>query len=55
MVKEEMGAESTITILAPGMNKEYTGDNSRLLDEIGAYEFVSLRRGIQIQIESEET
>lgn len=52
-VKEEMGAESNITVMTPGMNKEYTGDNSRLLEEIGAYEFMSLRRGIQIQIESE--
>ena len=54
MVKEEMGAESNITIMTPGMNKEYTGDNSRLLEEIGAFEFMSLRRGIQIQIESEK-
>ena len=54
IVKEEMKASSEIKILNDGMNKEYTGSNKRLLNEIGEYEFLDLRKGIQLQIESEK-
>ncbi|MBE5924467.1 MAG: NAD(P)-dependent oxidoreductase [Lachnospiraceae bacterium] len=53
IVKEQMKSESNIVILNSGWNKEYTGSNERLLDEIGKYQFMSLEDGIKIQIESE--
>lgn len=55
VVKHEMGSESKIVFLEEGMNKEYTGSNKRFLDEIGGYDFLELKRGIQMQIESERT
>lgn len=36
-----------IHVLNNGMNKEYTGNNSRLLDEIGEFKFTSYKSGIQ--------
>lgn len=54
MVREEMHAENEIRILSPGLNHEYTGDNSRLLEEMGGYGFLDLREGIRMQIESEK-
>lgn len=55
MVRDQMGTENEIVLLKPGWNKEYTGDNSRLLSEIGNYPFMKLADGIRIQIESERT
>lgn len=54
IVREQMGTDNEITLLSPGWNKEYTGDNRRLLSEIGGYSFLSLEEGIKLQIESEK-
>lgn len=54
IVQEEMNIDNRIIVLKEGLNKEYTGDNSRLVDEIGNYNFIGLREGIRIQIESEK-
>lgn len=48
-----MNSDKKIIILKEGMNKEYTPDISRLLNEIGDYQFISLEEGIKIQIKSE--
>ncbi|MBQ8983595.1 MAG: NAD(P)-dependent oxidoreductase [Lachnospiraceae bacterium] len=53
IVKEEMKSDSEIIFLQEGMNKEYTGDNHRLLEELPDYQFMNIREGIKIQIESE--
>lgn len=53
IVKSEMNSSSNIVILNEGFNKEYTGSNQRLLDEIKGYEFITLEEGIKMQIESE--
>ena len=53
MVREEMHSDSEIILLQEGLNREYTGDNSRLLEEIGDFSFTSLREGIRMQIETE--
>ena len=53
-VQRQMKAKNKIVFLNEGMNKEYTGSNLRLLEEIGTnYKFISLAEGIKIQIESE--
>ena len=54
MVREQMGTENEIVLLNPGWNKEYTGDNKRLLAELGEYHFMKLEEGIRLQIESEK-
>ena len=54
IVQRQMKANNEIVLLADGWNKEYTGCNKRLLDEIGEYSFVSLEEGIAIQIEGEK-
>lgn len=48
-----MNSDKKIVIQKAGMNNEYTPDISRLLREIGDYQFISLDEGIKIQIESE--
>lgn len=53
IVRREMKSESEIVLLKEGWNKEYTGNNRRLLNEIGNFHFVSLEEGIRRQIESE--
>lgn len=53
IVKTEMKSGSNIIILSDGMNKEYTGSNARLMNEIGPYDFISLEDGIRMQIECE--
>jgi len=53
IVKNEMRSSSNIVILKKGFNKEYTGSNQRLLDEIKGYEFITLEEGIKMQIASE--
>lgn len=53
MVRRQMNANSEIVLLKEGWNKEYTGSNRRLLEEIGSYHFMSLEEGIRLQIESE--
>lgn len=46
IVAEVSGRNPAVTVTAGGMGAEYTGDNSRLLEEIGKYEFWDLRRGV---------
>ena len=53
IVKKQMNSDCEIQLLSDGMNREYTGNNMKLLKEIGDYEFISLEKGIQMQIESE--
>ena len=53
MIKEEMGSGSKIVLLSDGLNKSYTADNSRMLEEMGGYEFTSLKEGIKKQISYE--
>lgn len=53
IVKEQMNSDSSIKVLTEGMNKEYTGDNNKLKNELGDYVFMSLEDGIKIQIENE--
>ena len=52
IVLELMDSSEGIDILSPGMNKEYTADNQRLIDEIGDFDFTDLREGIMCQIKS---
>jgi GDP-L-fucose synthase len=52
MVREEMHTDNKVVLLSEGYNREYTGSNERLLEELGGYDFISLRDGIKIQIES---
>lgn len=53
MVKKEMKSDMNIKILSPGLNKEYTASNKRLLDEF-KINFLDLKEGIKIQIASEK-
>lgn len=46
-VVEISGADVPIQVGAPGMGTEYTGDNTRLRDEVPDVAFTSLRDGIQ--------
>ena len=51
-----MGADAPVEILAPGMNREYTADVSRLASETGLVEsFLPLEEGIRMQIEFERS
>ncbi len=52
MVREEMHTDNKVVLLSEGYNHEYTGSNERLLEELGGYDFISLRDGIRVQIES---
>lgn len=53
LVCREMNSRSEIILLKEGWNKEYTGNNQRLLDEIGDFHFVGIEEGVRWQIESE--
>jgi len=46
IVAEISGKNPVIRVAATGMGPEYTGDNSRLLKEIGAYRFWDLRDSV---------
>lgn len=52
IVKMKMDSDSDIKVLRQGINNEYTGDNSRLLNEFD-YSFLTIEQGIQIQIDYE--
>ena len=52
-VCRQMGNTQPVEILTPGMNREYTGDNSRFVRESGVVPSVSLEQGIAMQIEWE--
>ena len=53
MIKEEMNSSLDIKLLSNEVNKAYTADNSRLLEEINDYEFTPLVEGIKKQIQFE--
>lgn len=53
IVRLQMNSDCKIKLLSEGMNKEYTGCNIKLLNELGGYSFMSLEDGIKIQIESQ--
>jgi len=50
----QMGNTRPVRILSEGFNKEYTASNKRLLDEIGSFGFISLEKGIEMQIKWEK-
>ncbi len=47
MVAEISGRDPEIVVRQPGMAREYSGDNSRLLEAIGAYQFRDMRACIE--------
>lgn len=52
-VRKQMDSKSEIVFLKEGRNREYTGNNRRLMKELGNYHFMNLDDGIRLQIESE--
>jgi UDP-glucose 4-epimerase len=46
----QMHSTRGVRILNNGLNKEYTADNSRLLNEMGKYKFLTIDEGISKQI-----
>lgn len=52
-VRDQMKTDNDIILLKPGMNREYTGCNERLINELGDFEFTPLENGIHYQIENE--
>lgn len=46
IIKKVMEVNCSIHIEENGLKREYTGDNTRLLDEIGNYEFIDLEYSI---------
>jgi GDP-L-fucose synthase len=46
IVAEASGRSAEIIVRNPGMQPEYSGDNSRLLAELGDYEFRDMRRAV---------
>jgi GDP-L-fucose synthase len=50
----QMGNNKPIRLLSEGLNKEYTADNSRLLNEMKDMSFLPLDEGIAMQIEWEK-
>ena len=53
-VIDVMHSDKQIVLLSEGMNKEYTPNINRLLDEIGPYKFLTLEEGIKTLIPYEE-
>lgn len=54
-INDQIGRKRNINILHDGLNKEYTADNARLVNEFGnMFHFTSLDDGIRIQIEHEK-
>lgn len=51
IIKEKMQNPYPIEISQKGWNREYTADNTRLLQEIGNFNFTSIENGINQQIE----
>lgn len=46
MVREILGTDCDITVSEPGWKPEYTGDNTRLLEELGNYRFTGFEESI---------
>lgn len=51
IISDKMDNNRPIEIAKDGWNNEYTADNSRLLSEMGGFEFTSIEEGIEKQIE----
>ena len=47
IINDQVDKKSEIKILHEGMNKEYTGNNSRLLDVIGPFIFTPISKAVQ--------
>ena len=47
IINEVTGNKAGITVLNPGWNTEYTGDNQRLLEVVGPFDFTSYQDGIR--------
>ncbi len=47
MVRETLGVECDIVVGEPGWKPEYTGNNDRLLKEIGDFQFTGFRESIE--------
>lgn len=53
-IKKELESDSSIVVLKDGMNKEYTGSNQRLVQELPPYfMFTTIEKGIKMQIDFE--
>lgn len=46
MVREILDIDCDIVVSEPGWKPEYTGNNTRLLNEIGDYEFTGFEQSI---------
>lgn len=46
LVQELLGTENKIIVENPGMGYEYSGDNSRIMKEIGDYQFMDMKESI---------
>lgn len=54
LIMKELNINSDLKILKPGLNREYTGSNKRLLNEFPNISFTSLIDGIKMQIRYEK-
>ncbi len=54
IVSDQFGSELPIEILNPGLNREYTSDNGRFVQESGLHPRISLESGIAMQIKWEK-
>ena len=53
-IKDQMKSNSAIVILKEGMNREYTGNNNQLLQELpSSFRLTSIEEGIKMQIDFE--
>ena len=48
MIREVTGADVPVTIGKEGLKPEYSGDNSRIINEIGDFEFTPLRKTLEM-------
>ena len=46
MVAEVSGCNPSVSVIRGGMGSDYTGDNSRLLGEMGEYQFQDVRGSV---------
>ncbi|MBQ9234751.1 MAG: NAD(P)-dependent oxidoreductase, partial [Lachnospiraceae bacterium] len=53
-IKKKMKDDIPVRIIKDGLNKEYTGNNSRITEETG-YTFMDIDTGIDLQIEHERS
>jgi nucleoside-diphosphate-sugar epimerase len=46
-INELSDFQSNITIVNPGLNREYSGDNQLLIDEIGSFKFMKMEESLK--------